>query len=225
MTSAMVEVGALLISILIGMIIGFSSFWATPDLDAWPTNEMSSRGDIVGLLTGIAIAIPSGMGVALSLLGNNTASLVGVAISASLLPPAVNAGICWSHAILIEANVIDSEENFGKLGAISFALTGVNILCIWIAGMLMFAVKEVAPSKEKSTFWTRDIKTARARQKDGKANNHVDMEVMKAGLQDALEKKLYSNDPKYVKRMHRHRPRSGNFSFNLSMTLASIKIA
>ena len=107
-------------------------------------------------------------------------------------------------------------QNFGKLGAISFALTGVNILCIWIAGMLMFAVKEVAPSKEKSTFWTRDIKTARARQKDGDANNHVDMEVMKAGLQDALEKKLYSNDPKYVKRMHRHRPRSGNFSFNLS---------
>ena len=113
----MVEVGALLVSILIGMIIGFSSFWATDDLDVWPTNEMSSRGDITGLLTGIAIAIPSGMGVALSLLGNNTASLVGVAISASLLPPAVNAGICWSHAILIEANVIDRlKEKFPDLG-------------------------------------------------------------------------------------------------------------
>lgn len=37
------------------------------------------------------IAIPSGAGVALAVLGDYTASLVGVAISASLLPPAVNA--------------------------------------------------------------------------------------------------------------------------------------
>ena len=67
-----------------------------------------------GLLLGIAIAIPSGLGVGLSgnvphlhrrktllhllafsaVVGNNTSSLVGVAISASLLPPAVNTGIC-----------------------------------------------------------------------------------------------------------------------------------
>ena len=44
------------------------------------------------------IALPSGAGVALSLLGGNTGSLVGVAISASLLPPAVNAVSSPSHA-------------------------------------------------------------------------------------------------------------------------------
>ena len=97
------------------------------------------------------------MGVALSILGNNTSSLVGVAISASLLPPAVNAGICWTNAILIAFKAMDNKEDFLRIGAISFALTVINILCIWIAGMFMFAVKEVAPSKEKSTFWTRDI--------------------------------------------------------------------
>ena len=43
------------------------------------------------LWVGILIALPSGAGVALSILGGNTGSLVGVAISASLLPPAVNA--------------------------------------------------------------------------------------------------------------------------------------
>lgn len=37
------------------------------------------------------MAIPSGAGVALAVLGEYTSSLVGVAISASLLPPAVNA--------------------------------------------------------------------------------------------------------------------------------------
>ena len=43
-----------------------------------------------GLWVGVLIALPSGAGVALSVLGGNAGSLVGVAISASLLTPAVN---------------------------------------------------------------------------------------------------------------------------------------
>ena len=42
------------------------------------------------LWVGMLIALPSGAGVALSVLGANIRSLVGVAISASLLSPAVN---------------------------------------------------------------------------------------------------------------------------------------
>lgn len=42
---------------------------------------------------GIPVAFFSGLGVAVSLLDDQTNSLVGVAISASLLPPAVNSGI------------------------------------------------------------------------------------------------------------------------------------
>ena len=49
-----------------------------------------------GLWVGVSIALPSGAGVALSVLGGNTGSLVGVAISASLLPPAVNSVSCSS---------------------------------------------------------------------------------------------------------------------------------
>ena len=49
------------------------------------------RGVLRGLIPGLLIAIASGVGVALSVLGGNAGSLVGVAISASLLPPAVNA--------------------------------------------------------------------------------------------------------------------------------------
>ena len=76
----------------------------------WPTDEMADRGTLVGFYTGIAIAIPSGFGVALSILGNNTSSLVGVAISASLLPPAVNAGIFLAMAILSPAQYEDMCE-------------------------------------------------------------------------------------------------------------------
>jgi hypothetical protein len=133
------------------------------------------------------LSLYSGMGVALSILGNNTSSLVGVAISASLLPPAVNAGICWAHAILIRAGRVEniSQEDFWRIGGISFALTVVNIVCIWVSGILMFAIKEVAPSKSKSAFWARDIKVARAIQK---GSQEVNLDVIKAGLQDALER-------------------------------------
>ena len=48
---------------------------------------MLNRGHHRSLFVGVLIAVPSGAGVALSVLGGNAASLVGVAISASLLPP------------------------------------------------------------------------------------------------------------------------------------------
>jgi len=43
------------------------------------------------LWVGLLVAVPSGAAVAIGILVDNTASLVGAAISASLLPPAVNA--------------------------------------------------------------------------------------------------------------------------------------
>lgn len=130
---------------------------------------------MTGLFVGIAIAIPSGMGVALSVLGNNTSSLVGVAISASLLPPLVNAGMLWcvwcscvllilfsflsaprflsphvavvrsgdrGHAVFGDAvHGIDVDSDyFAELGALSFCLTAINIVLIFLFAGLMFLV-------------------------------------------------------------------------------------
>lgn len=61
----------------------------------WPNDEMSARASGTNLLVGLPIAFVSGLGVAVGLLDDQTSSLVGVAISASLLPPAVNSGILW----------------------------------------------------------------------------------------------------------------------------------
>lgn len=55
--SLAVEVGALLIAILTGAVVGFASAFSE-FADDWPTEEMASRGDVIGLITGIAIAIP-----------------------------------------------------------------------------------------------------------------------------------------------------------------------
>lgn len=48
------------------------------------------RGELHSVVLGILTAIPSGAAVAIAIIGENIGSLVGVAISASLLPPAVN---------------------------------------------------------------------------------------------------------------------------------------
>jgi Domain of unknown function (DUF389) len=82
--------------------------------DGWPTYEMSARGGKLTLLTGVVIGIFSGGGVALSVVSDNSASLVGVAISASLLPPLVNAGMAWAvaatHAsIKCDPTILDSH--------------------------------------------------------------------------------------------------------------------
>jgi len=63
--------------------------------EEWPTAEMSNRATWSNFFCGIPIAFFSGLGVAVGLLDSETNSLVGVAISASLLPPAVNAGMLW----------------------------------------------------------------------------------------------------------------------------------
>ncbi|GMH97183.1 hypothetical protein TrST_g8887 [Triparma strigata] len=185
------EIVALTLCCLLGVILGVICVLGGLLTETWPTSEMSSRGDVAGLVTGIVIAIPSGMGVALSTLGNNTSSLVGVAISASLLPPAVNAGLCWSVAFILSLHKgydFDGSQDWSiddwvSCGTISFLLTVVNILCIWASGVLMFRLKEVAPVKDKNTFWSRDVKAARQQPVAAGA----DAKVLKEGLKAALK--------------------------------------
>ncbi len=71
------------------------------------------------MIIGFAVAMPSGAAVALSVLANNSSSLVGVAISASLLPPAVNCGILWGFAAVVSAKPsdhLDGEEKGKRRG-------------------------------------------------------------------------------------------------------------
>jgi len=189
---SLVRLGAVseLLSLLICCIVGFAIGLATMLAGTggqWPTNEMRSRGLLEGLAIGLAIAIPSGMGVALSILGNNTSSLVGVAISASLLPPAVNCGMCLAYAAAgfkVDPAARDDDGNFtdsnsySKLGGISLALVIVNIGAIYLAGCLMFRIKEVAPIQNKRAFWEKDThvfrKLMRQQYHEDVYNNNTD---------------------------------------------------
>ncbi|KAG8234463.1 hypothetical protein J437_LFUL011862, partial [Ladona fulva] len=252
----------ILVGFIYGLVIGCSSdTYRYSDSTMWPTSEMISRGQIATLWVGCLIALPSGAGVALGILGGNVSSLVGVAISASLLPPAVNAvsrrketangkliddpkiwnwekfmasvrarltvaevvgsvranaeltfdfvmllivagmvaamglvenssvsvvasmlisplmGLFWALAavkavISYEEDVSSTEfiyfaekhRDYATLGAVSLCLTIINIICIFIAGVLVLKVKEVAPqtnNEELRQFWQHDIRVAR----------------------------------------------------------------
>lgn len=102
------ELISLMACILMGFIIGAIVVPAQiPTVQSWPSPEMVNRGNANGLVMGVCVAIPSGMGVALSVLGRNSGGLTGVAISLSLLPPAVNAGK-KSHSFSLVGHLINT---------------------------------------------------------------------------------------------------------------------
>ncbi|XP_064486468.1 uncharacterized protein LOC135398867 [Ornithodoros turicata] len=68
--------------------------------NTWPNSEQTARGQWRSLWVGGLVALPSGAGVAMAILGGNSACLVGVAISASLLPPSINCGTLWSLSLM-----------------------------------------------------------------------------------------------------------------------------
>ena len=140
------EAIALSICVCIGFLLGFVFLAFGPFLE-WPTAEMSGRGVPVNLLYGAMVASPSGVGVALSLTSSNVSSLIGVAISASLLPPAVNAGMSLNYALfgpLVHGSEV-SRTAMLVISGTSFSLSIVNIICINIFAMSWFKLKKIAP--------------------------------------------------------------------------------
>lgn len=96
--------------------------------------EMSGRTKSLGLWGALIIAAASAMALSTADKSQNKSALVGIGISASLLPPFVNAGMLWSF---IGSKKIPVEHSFAFLGGISFALAWVNIaviIVVWGVG-------------------------------------------------------------------------------------------
>lgn len=158
-TSLTSELFGLFACVVVGFVVGLvgaamelhdpDNAWAESESYLpWPNDSMKSRGDPLALLVGLCIAIPSGMGVALSVTGDNAGGLVGVAISASLLPPMVNAGMCMGIA------AISHDEDVAVRGAYSLCLTLVNIIAIMVASFLTFRFKKLMDPRDfKNPFF------------------------------------------------------------------------
>jgi hypothetical protein len=143
------ELMLLVLCILLGLCWGLIAAFANVDERRnWPSDETTSRGNVTGLISGIDIALVSGMTTALSTLGNNSSGMTSVPIPLSLLPPAVNTGMCWMFAILVATGAVKrtagDNKQYWELGTVSlFCLTMANIFCIWLTGIFTFWLKEV----------------------------------------------------------------------------------
>ncbi|KAL3908503.1 MAG: hypothetical protein SGILL_008456, partial [Bacillariaceae sp.] len=183
------EVFSLVVCVLIGLFWGvICAVGDVPFQREWPSQEMLGRGDKFGLVSGVFIAIPSGIATALSTLGQNSSGMTGVAISLSLLPPAVNAGLCWAYGAMLTTpgivpNEGDDTDYFDK-GNISISLTLINIVCIWVAGTFAFWLKEVVPVQKKNAFWVRDVAEYR---KQRRTAAKADPVVLNDGMRAAME--------------------------------------
>lgn len=108
--------------------------------------EMSGRTKWQGLLGAIVVAGVSAAALVTADKKDNKAALVGIGISASLLPPMVNAGMLWSFTL---SDRIPVDSDFASLGAISFALTWINVAMIILVWGVGYAVRERCCTRSK----------------------------------------------------------------------------
>ncbi|MHA1494045.1 MAG: TIGR00341 family protein [Candidatus Thorarchaeota archaeon] len=116
------------------------------DLGAGNITEITRRAGFSPLDVGVAIF--SGAAVAVSVTKGDMSSLVGVAISAALMPPAVNA------SMMIVLGLVYGYGNIFAVGVGSFGLLAMNIILIVIAAFVMFKVKGLTSLADKSATWT-----------------------------------------------------------------------
>ncbi|XP_075149482.1 uncharacterized protein LOC142223482 [Haematobia irritans] len=175
-----------LFGFIFGLILGTTEMpWGSGD---WPTEEMRGRGNVRSLWMGVLWALTSGTGVAVALLQGSAGPLIGVAISASLLPPVVNCGLFWALACIwliypgtriphIKGERLNETSQYPFLytdylpteflinGIVSCLLTVVNVICIFITAIIVLKIKEVsAPytaSPDLKRFWETDLRTVR----------------------------------------------------------------
>ncbi|XP_059620692.1 uncharacterized protein LOC132264481 [Phlebotomus argentipes] len=175
------ELLGILMATLVGFVFGMiiCSVDSRYGLGEGLTQEMLSRCELHSLLVGILIALPSGAAVAIGILGENMGSLAGVAISASLLPPAVNSGLMWALACLYKIYEADGERynsiiktnyysnhqsiEVAIMGSISMCVTITNVISVYLMGVIFLRIKEVAPiaTQNYRNFWKHDVKIAR----------------------------------------------------------------
>merc|ERR1719361_1486765 len=121
--------------------------------------QISSRGEWSALLWGAGVAAPSGVGVALGVSADQVSALIGVAISAALLPPITNSGLCLASALVFQlnpewthetgqwkGNAMDVSWHWFTVGYISMMLFLLNWLLIFVFGMLTFRLKKLHES-------------------------------------------------------------------------------
>eukprot|EP01104_Vermistella_antarctica_P021480 TRINITY_DN972_c0_g1_i2.p1 TRINITY_DN972_c0_g1~~TRINITY_DN972_c0_g1_i2.p1 ORF type:complete len:480 (+),score=94.25 TRINITY_DN972_c0_g1_i2:139-1578(+) len=156
------ETIGLLMTVGVGLVLGLAFMPVSQNPDTkWLTPEQAGRGEPSGLIIGTVVAFVSGaaVAVAVSSPSGGATGLVGVAISASLLPPAVNAGMLFTYGIfgpMIYGDEVDMWAIWTAAG-ISLALAVVNIVVIAVVGTFFFKVRGIRPPQTRFASWASHL--------------------------------------------------------------------
>ncbi|NHJ14845.1 MAG: TIGR00341 family protein [Candidatus Thorarchaeota archaeon] len=153
------ELISLGLSFLVGIIMALLVPVIAPDLmgnidnqvSAGILTEITRRGGIPPLpfsALDVGVAVISGAAVAISVTRGDMSSLVGVAISAALMPPAVNS------SLMFVLGLITGSANGVMIGVNSLLLLGMNIILIDISAIIMFRIKKLTAIADRSATWT-----------------------------------------------------------------------
>lgn len=145
------EVIGVIICFVVGTIMGLMS-GLYHDCD-FSSQEIESRGSVGGLPVGFVVAAASAVGVVIAVSQGGISALVGTAISASLLPPIVNCGVCLAISAVVETRCSsDTAHAYLGFGLVSFLLWLINFVTITAVGFLTFRyVKSITPQRPTDT--------------------------------------------------------------------------
>eukprot|EP01084_Bolivina_argentea_P121888 216018_1 len=106
--------------------------------------QMSSLSQWTDIAWTTGISIPIGIGVAMGVVSHQTSTLIGVAISAVLLPPIVNSGLTLGSYCIFQSGYDQMvASKWADSATISFVMFLVNSVAIYFAGIILFRTKNV----------------------------------------------------------------------------------
>ena len=152
------EVIGIILSLSVGVAMAIVMPLLQPDIVTTIANDVGTGTTVTNITEiprragfsplDVGVAIFSGAAVAVSVTKGDMSSLVGVAISAALMPPAVNA------SMMVVLGLGTANPYVLAVGIGSFGLLAMNIILIVISAFVMFKVKGLTSLADKSATWT-----------------------------------------------------------------------
>jgi len=197
--SALAECRAAAATSAIGLLIGFAFGDLSVDYgaSAIPTREMSSRGQVETLISGAVIAAASGVVVGSSITSDGVNSLVGVAISASLLPPLVNSGLLIAFAVPGIANgcgevgnekCTSTASGFLQMAGVSFILYVMNVFIIMTVAAAIFTGQKIGSLRGFQDASNKRLLNFTQRQVRDKLKLAVGLDLLSIETEEAIDK-------------------------------------
>ncbi|MFX1511665.1 MAG: TIGR00341 family protein [Promethearchaeota archaeon] len=139
--SVITEAFGLIMAMSMGVVVGFS-------MDpAYATSEMLSRTSIS--LVEIVIALVSGLAVGVSVSEKKESEVIGIAVAAALMPPAVNVGI------FLWMGFDTNSQKFLDLSYGSLELLIINVVAIHVVTVVIFKFRGIRPVAEWRARFSR----------------------------------------------------------------------